>query len=93
MKYRLIKSNKEEIKSKIKNTLEVMSLVFVLSAFTMLMYFATKDTKTIEYNENNSVAEVFKETGLYDALDFDEIDKTGGDVAEISQNNEELKEG
>ncbi|MBR2443813.1 MAG: hypothetical protein IKB27_00240 [Clostridia bacterium] len=93
MKYKLNKVKKEELKSKIKNTIEVMSLVFVLGAFTMLMYFATKDTKTIEYNENESISEVFKEIGIYDMLDFDEIQKTSGDVVEISKNEDEIKEG
>lgn len=93
MKYRLNKVNKEELKNKIKNSIEIISLVFVLGAFTMLMYFATKDTKTIEYNENENISEVFKEIGIYDMLDFDEIQKTSEDVAEISQKSDNIKEG
>ncbi len=84
MKYR-IREEKSKIKKKIQYAWEIISLVFILSIFTLIM--ALSNFENEKETEKNNYVEVFKESEMYDILEFDEIYKNADQVYENKVKN------
>ncbi len=80
MKY-TIKEEKSKIKKKIQYAWEIISLVFILSIFTLIMALSSFEKE--KEAQVNDYVEVFKESEMYDILEFDEIYKNTDQVCEI----------
>ncbi|MBQ7789048.1 MAG: hypothetical protein IJ398_05280 [Clostridia bacterium] len=80
MKY-TIKEEKNKIKKKIQYAWEIISLVFILSIFTLIMALSSFEKE--KEAQVNDYEEVFKESEMYDILEFDEIYKNTDQVCEI----------
>ncbi len=79
MKY-TIEKEKGKIKKKIQYAWEVISLVFILSIFTLIM--ALSNFENEKETQTNNYVEVFKESEMYNILEFDEIYKNTDQVYE-----------
>lgn len=87
MKYSFIEK-KDSARSNIKLSIELCTLMFVICALSLLIYFA-KAPKTVETEmEENDIVSVFEETDAYYFFDFDEIEKTSEGVYEFYNKTE-----
>lgn len=68
-----IKKEKQSLPKKLNHTLELLTLVGALCSLFLIMYVA-KLPNQAQKQENEELTYVFKETELYDILDFDQIE-------------------
>lgn len=70
----------------------ICTTVFLFSFLTLLVYFTVFEVKEEEIEENEEIEMVFKEYGIYEAFDFDEIDKAADNVYDFSKEKQNKNE-
>jgi hypothetical protein len=71
-------NKKQNISKRIKNTFELITLIGILCSIFLIMY-VVKANQEQPSNKNEDLVYVFKETELYDILDFDQIEEVNGE--------------
>ncbi|MBQ7352424.1 MAG: hypothetical protein IJW54_00305 [Clostridia bacterium] len=79
MKYTIIEK-KDNIKGRVKASLELCLLTFVICALSLFVYFAKAPEKEEVITNDDDIVSVFKESDAYYFFGFDEIEEMRGGV-------------
>ncbi len=85
MKYE-IKREKISLKSKMKNTIELVGLMLVICSLGLTVYVSRMDKEQSKV-QNEELVEVFKETELYHIFEFDQIEENGDTVSDFEESD------
>lgn len=85
MKYE-IKREKISLKSKMKNTIELVGLMLVICSLGLTVYVSRMDKEQSKV-QNEELVEVFKETELYHIFEFDKIEENGDTVSDFEESD------
>lgn len=83
MKYTIIEK-KENIKSRIKKSLELCMLAFVICALSLFMYFLKAPDKEEIMTSDDDIVSVFKESDAYYFFGFNETEEIRVGVDEFN---------
>lgn len=84
MKYTIIEK-KDNIKGRVKLSLELCMLTFVICALSLLVYFAKAPEKEEVITNDDDVVSVFEESDTYYFFGFDEVEEMQGGVDEFDK--------
>lgn len=85
MKYE-IKREKISLKSKMKNTIELVGLMLVICSLGLTVYVSRMDKEQTKV-QNEELVEVFKETELYHIFEFDQIEENSDTVSDFEESD------